>query len=204
MSDSISTRDADVLIVGGGPVGLTIALALGRAGVSTLVLEQRSAVRETSRAIGITPASLEILERYGVAAEMAADGVRVSRAVIHGDESEIARVGFEGLPTDYRFILSLPQKRTEEILTRAVGRQERVQVLRGRRVADITVERGGVRVMVETEGGEETYRGGVLCGCEGITDELHISPATVRTHIYNLYRKADARSRVELLNKLSG
>ncbi len=30
--------------------------------------------------------------------------------------------------------------------------------------------------------------------------ELNISPATVRTHIYNLYRKAGARSRVELIN----
>lgn len=37
-----------------------------------------------------------------------------------------------------------------------------------------------------------------------IAGELHISPATVRTHIYNLYQKAGARSRVELLNKLRG
>ncbi len=35
-----------------------------------------------------------------------------------------------------------------------------------------------------------------------IAAELNISPATVRTHIYNLYQKANASSRVELLNKL--
>ncbi|NLJ45492.1 MAG: hypothetical protein GX430_02905 [Treponema sp.] len=35
-----------------------------------------------------------------------------------------------------------------------------------------------------------------------IAAELGISPATVRTHIYNLYQKAGARSRVELINKL--
>jgi DNA-binding CsgD family transcriptional regulator len=35
-----------------------------------------------------------------------------------------------------------------------------------------------------------------------IAAELNISPATVRTHIYNLYQKVGARSRVELLNKL--
>ncbi|PKL25800.1 MAG: hypothetical protein CVV47_03930 [Spirochaetae bacterium HGW-Spirochaetae-3] len=35
-----------------------------------------------------------------------------------------------------------------------------------------------------------------------IAAELGISPATVRTHIYNLYQKAGARSRVELLNRL--
>jgi DNA-binding CsgD family transcriptional regulator len=37
-----------------------------------------------------------------------------------------------------------------------------------------------------------------------IAAELGISPATVRTHIYNLYRKVGARSRVELLNRLAG
>ena len=35
-----------------------------------------------------------------------------------------------------------------------------------------------------------------------IAAELSISPATVRTHIYNLYQKTNARSRIELLNKL--
>lgn len=35
-----------------------------------------------------------------------------------------------------------------------------------------------------------------------IAEQLYISPATVRTHIYNLYQKTGARSRVELLNKL--
>lgn len=37
-----------------------------------------------------------------------------------------------------------------------------------------------------------------------IAVELFISPATVRTHIYNLYRKVDAGNRVELINKLRG
>lgn len=37
-----------------------------------------------------------------------------------------------------------------------------------------------------------------------IAAELGISPATVRTHIYNLYQKVGVRSRVELLNKLRG
>lgn len=35
-----------------------------------------------------------------------------------------------------------------------------------------------------------------------IAAELGISPATVRTHIYNLYQKVGARSRIELLNRL--
>jgi len=37
-----------------------------------------------------------------------------------------------------------------------------------------------------------------------IAAELGISPATVRTHIYNLYKKVGARSRVELLNRIAG
>lgn len=37
-----------------------------------------------------------------------------------------------------------------------------------------------------------------------IASELNISPATVRTHIYNLYRKVGAESRIDLLNRLRG
>jgi DNA-binding CsgD family transcriptional regulator len=39
---------------------------------------------------------------------------------------------------------------------------------------------------------------------KGIAEKLFISPGTVRTHIYNLYQKVGAGSRVELLNMLRG
>ena len=56
-----------VLIVGGGPVGLSLALGLARRGIRSVVFEADDAVCEGSRAACISRRSLEILDRLGVA-----------------------------------------------------------------------------------------------------------------------------------------
>lgn len=161
----------EVLIVGAGPVGLTLALALGRAGIGVVLMERREDLRETSRAIGITPASLEIFQRYGMAEELASRGVRVRDAVIHGDRGEIARLSFRSLPSDFPFILSLPQRRTEEVLLSAVEREPSVRLLRGWTVMGYDIEGEGVRVRgvdaAFPRGPEVTARGRFLVGCDG-------------------------------------
>lgn len=53
--------DARVLVVGAGPVGLTVGCELARRGVSCLVLEQRSVPTPISRAMGIHRRTLEVL-----------------------------------------------------------------------------------------------------------------------------------------------
>ncbi|MFP4301783.1 MAG: FAD-dependent oxidoreductase [Spirochaetaceae bacterium] len=158
---------ADVVVVGAGPVGLTLALGLGRAGVEVLVLEQRSELPQTSRAIGVTPASLEILDRYGVAEELVAAGVRVRHAAIHGDRGEVARVGFDHLKTPFPFILSLPQRQTEEILLRAVERLPSVRLLRGRHVSGYTSGTGLLRVCATAPGEAASVSTRYLVGCDG-------------------------------------
>ena len=57
---------APVAIVGGGPVGLAIALGLARQGVRSIVVEADDSVCEGSRAICISRRSLQILQRLGV------------------------------------------------------------------------------------------------------------------------------------------
>ncbi len=55
-----------VVIVGGGPVGLAIALGLARQGVASIVIEADDSVCEGSRAICVSRRSLQILQRLGV------------------------------------------------------------------------------------------------------------------------------------------
>ena len=57
----------DLIIVGGGPVGAAAAAALGRSGLSTLVLEARpaSAPSDDRRSLALSHGSRLILERAG-------------------------------------------------------------------------------------------------------------------------------------------
>ncbi|OYZ88489.1 MAG: FAD-binding monooxygenase, partial [Xanthobacter sp. 17-67-6] len=52
--------DAPVLVVGAGPVGLTLAAELARHGVRARVIDKLAAPSVFCRAIGVTPRSLEM------------------------------------------------------------------------------------------------------------------------------------------------
>ncbi|HKK48275.1 MAG TPA: NAD(P)/FAD-dependent oxidoreductase [Alkalispirochaeta sp.] len=170
----------DVIVVGAGPVGLTVALALGEAGKSVIVLERRPAVRATSRAIGITPASLEILQRYGMADELIAAGLPVRRAIIHGDRQTVATPGFDAIRSPFPFILTLPQRHTEEILAARIERLPTVHIVRGAAVTAIEEHDHGVTAWYSADE-TSSVTGRFLCGCDGkrstvrnyVTDTWH-------------------------------
>ncbi len=62
--------DCDVLIVGGGPTGVTLALFLASAGVSTIVAEKEAAIYPLPRAAHIDHEVVRILQNVGVAEEV--------------------------------------------------------------------------------------------------------------------------------------
>ena len=60
------TQEPEVVIVGAGPVGLSAALALGRAGIRCLVLERRSEFSRFPKANGVHARTMEIFREWGV------------------------------------------------------------------------------------------------------------------------------------------
>jgi 3-(3-hydroxy-phenyl)propionate hydroxylase len=60
-------RDFDVLISGGGPTGITLALLLGQAGVSVLVVEKEAAIYPLPRAAHIDHETMRVFQQVGVA-----------------------------------------------------------------------------------------------------------------------------------------
>ncbi len=63
-----------VLVCGAGPVGLVLALLLARHGVDSLVVERHPGPSLHPKARGLTPRTMEVLDRAGVAAEADAAG----------------------------------------------------------------------------------------------------------------------------------
>lgn len=156
----------DVVIVGAGPVGLCLAGLLGRHEIRTLLIERRFEPTRSSRAIGITPPSLRILDELSVSKDLVSAGVPVLRAHVHGSRRYLGRVSFETLPGAYQFILSVPQAITESLLVDRVERIPNVTVVRGETVLDV-VPHDGSTVIVRSDGNLGEVRGSFVCGCDG-------------------------------------
>jgi 2-polyprenyl-6-methoxyphenol hydroxylase-like FAD-dependent oxidoreductase len=105
--------DTDVIIVGAGPVGLTLACELRLAGVHVTVLERRDERGEQSRALTIHGRTLEMLELRGLAARFVSLGMPIPKGHFAGLDT---RLDFSVFDTRFPFTLFLPQTSTERLL----------------------------------------------------------------------------------------
>ncbi len=87
-----------VVIVGGGPIGMGLALDLGKKGVPCLVLDDHDGVGRGSRAICFAKRTLEICDRLGCGDPMVDKGVVWNLGRVYRDEKEVYT--FNLLPED--------------------------------------------------------------------------------------------------------
>lgn len=114
-------QSPEVLIVGAGPVGMTAALTLVRAGVPVRIIDKRSGPSVFSKALAVGARTMEVLDRLELADEVVANSVRVSETALYRDGELISKVSLE--QEDSRFGMHfLPQSRTEAILLGALER----------------------------------------------------------------------------------
>ncbi|MDJ0908726.1 MAG: FAD-dependent monooxygenase [Woeseiaceae bacterium] len=78
---------AQVLIVGAGPVGLTTALALSRAGIAVRIVDADETIDRRMRASMVHPPTLDMLDDLGVAVSLVRMGRKVQRWQIRQHES---------------------------------------------------------------------------------------------------------------------
>ena len=162
---------APVLIVGAGPVGLTLALELARFDVPTVVFDAKpDATAEGSRAIVLARHALATFVRLGCGAPMLDKAVVLSRARTYYHDAELFCVEFprerEGeLP---RFV-NLQQTYTEAALLDEVARLPAAEVRWNAHVSDLRQDGDGVTALLD--GGGEV-RGAYAVGCDGARSTL--------------------------------
>ena len=160
--------EADIIVVGAGPVGMLAALLSGQQGMSVLLLEQSAGREFQSRAIGITPPSLEILGSLGLAETFIAHGVPVRVSEAHGRSMRLGGIDFSRLRGEFPFVLSIPQDQSAALLEQAVLAQGSVRFLRGHQVTDCREEEGLVRVSGKGgAAGSFDCTGQYLLACDG-------------------------------------
>jgi 2-polyprenyl-6-methoxyphenol hydroxylase-like FAD-dependent oxidoreductase len=127
----MNTIESMITVVGAGPVGMLAALLAAEQGMTVTLIERNLDRSPNSRAIGITPSSLEILRQIGVDREFISNGVPVRFSEAHGDKILLGKLNFSKINSDYRFILSITQDRTEAVLEKAVNANRSITFLRG-------------------------------------------------------------------------
>ena len=111
-----STYDTDVLVVGAGPTGLTLAASLIRNGFAATIVDSQPTAAHTSRAAAVNARSLEVLEGLDVTRRLVKEGIHAPVFTIRDRTRALMRLDFGGLTTDYPYTLLVPQNVTEKVL----------------------------------------------------------------------------------------
>ncbi|MFD1827003.1 MULTISPECIES: FAD-dependent monooxygenase [Mumia] len=169
MDDSEETAMTDVLVVGAGPTGLTMALELAAQGLAVRVVDAAPDAVHESRALVVQARTLEVLDRLGVADDLVAAGDRASGVTIHGRGRTAAIRLFDPAITEtaYPFLLFLSQARTERILLDHLAGAG-VDVERGSTLAGLEQGSDAVTAVVDRAGRQRTtIRARYAVGCDG-------------------------------------
>ncbi|WP_307859418.1 FAD-dependent oxidoreductase [Arthrobacter sunyaminii] len=143
---AVPRTETDVAVVGGGPVGVFLAVLLAQAGASVQVLEQRRERSAHSRAIGIHPPSLEALAGAGVAEMVTGEGVQIRRGEARSSGRHVAALDFAAASERFPYVLTLPQLRTEALLEARLKELDPGALVRGVRVTELHDDGGRVRI----------------------------------------------------------
>jgi 2-polyprenyl-6-methoxyphenol hydroxylase-like FAD-dependent oxidoreductase len=163
--------DAPVIIVGGGPVGLSLALGLGHYGVRSIVLEREPDPVRESRALVIWPRTQEMLRAWGAFNALRDAGTWLTsiRAINARTDLPLVSVDFSMLSeivADPGAIL-LPQSRVEQVLRTLVAAAPLCELRTGVEVTGLRQEPDFVEIACTEDGAERTLRSSYAVGCDG-------------------------------------
>jgi len=160
--------DIDLLVVGAGPTGLTLAVQARLMGASVRVIERRAEPRAWSPALAVHARTLEILRGLGVADRLVHRGITDVPLEIHFPGGVVTgRLHDLDLPeTEFPFIMFVPQPDVEEALRERLA-ELGTDVEWGSELVDVDNREEGVVSRITTQTGSETILSRYVGGCDG-------------------------------------
>ena len=162
------TQATEVIVVGAGPTGLTLALQAHDHGARVRIVEQRSQAFRPSRALILHPRTLEVLRPLGVTDALLAQAARSAEFHLHlGSRVIRVRLPEFALPdTAFPHFSLVRQMDVEDVLIQAL--EERgVAVEWGTELVEVVDEAMRARITLRSLAGSEQTHCDVLAGCDG-------------------------------------
>lgn len=173
MNDGMSK--SPVLIVGAGPSGLNLSLALARRNVPHRVISDANGPGEQSRAMVVQARTLEFYGQFGFAEEVVNQGVIAETAHVRegrrsGAGREVVSITFKEMGSGlspYPFALAYPQDDHERFLIEKL-KQTGLEVEWGARLTGFKETGDGITATIERNAGRvEQVDAAYICGCDG-------------------------------------
>lgn len=161
-------EQTDILIIGAGPTGLTLANLLGKSGIRTILVEARTKLIDYPRAVGIDDESLRAMQAIGLVEEVLEHTVPDQQIrIVNGSGKVIAGINPTtrefGWPRRNGFVQPL----VDQVLLEGARRFGCVDVRLGVEATDLVQDEGGVTVTVRSKQQEASIRAAYVVGCEG-------------------------------------
>ena len=177
----MSNTTADILIVGAGPTGLTLACELLRRGVPCRIIDKNLVPTKHSKAIGVSSTSMMIFERLGFVKDFIDSAIKMEDTHFFWNKNNFLHINYRYLKniTKYPYMALIHQPETERYLTRCLeklgGRIERGVALQELHQDSEQVD----VVLVDQNGSQEEISYQYVIGCDGsrskVRDLLNIS-----------------------------
>ena len=110
----------EIIIIGAGPSGLSSAIFLSELGFKPRIIDKKAEIGKHSKALGVNPRSLSIMEPYGITERFLKNGRKMSAMNLWKGDKHIYRNDFTEVKSKYPFMLIQAQKESEEILLEEV------------------------------------------------------------------------------------
>ena len=144
---------ADVIILGGGLVGLTTAIALDRHGLSSIVIDPADpeltlAPAHDGRATAVSSSSWRMLEAIGVGAKLEGEGCPI-RSIRVSEGLEPGGIVFDPEEGDDALGTMFENRRLRQVLRETAAEAKNIQLLMPASAADVVRDGNGVRVALQ-------------------------------------------------------
>src|SRR5215831_10307783 len=152
----MNTLTTDVIIIGGGPTGLSLACQLIRYGIDFVVVEKNETVTRFSKAIGVQARTLEIYDQMELAQPAIKRGMITTKVkLLEGGEvrGEMPLADLGRDLSEFPYMLMLEQSRNEELLYEYVRNHGR-DVLWNTELESFSQDETGVTAQIKTPAGE--------------------------------------------------